>query len=138
MKAKRREKGDTNPSEPAKINEIRCEATFALEALVVLVRRQVEAIEAPVAAWRPFGSLVFSIVKRRGPSLPWRSLKAWMGTREVPVVDWSRRALRSAGHERNHAQNHSITRPVFSYPRLSVNRVHSFMSISVIPPDKQL
>ncbi len=44
-------------------------------------------------------------------------LEALTYTREVPVVNWSRRILRFAGHERRRAKNHSITRSVFSYPR---------------------
>ncbi len=51
---------------------------------------------------------LFSIVGRRRLSLPLGVLEAIDVTREVPVVNWSRRNLRSAGHER-HAQNHSIT-----------------------------
>ena len=63
------------------------------------------------------GSPLFSIVNRRGPSEPCRSLKPFTGTRDVPVVNCSRRALRSVGHDRRHCQNHSITWSVFSYPR---------------------
>jgi len=59
---------------------------------------------------------LFSIVGRRGLSLPLGVLEAIDGTHKVPVVNWSRHNLRSTGHER-HAKNHSITRSVILNPR---------------------
>lgn len=45
-------------------------------------------------------SPAFSIVKRRGPSLPCRSLNPLTGIREVPVVNCSSRDFFSASHDR--------------------------------------
>lgn len=42
----------------------------------------------------------FSIVKRRGPSEPWRSLKPLTGIREVPVANCKRRDFCSASQLR--------------------------------------
>ena len=44
----------------------------------------------------------FSMVKRRGPSEPWRSLKPLTGMREVPVANCRRRDFCSASQLRMH------------------------------------
>ncbi len=44
----------------------------------------------------------FSMVKRRGPSLPWRSLKPLTGIREVPVANCNRRDFCSESQLRIH------------------------------------
>jgi hypothetical protein len=93
-----------NNSEERK-NALGCEADFPLQAVTVLVWRQVKAIEASVAAWET----------ARVAALDRNAARSMEILEDVDghVMVRSRRALRSAGH----AQNHLITISVLSYSR---------------------
>ena len=101
---------------------------FLSEGVVGFVFREIETIEAGarISGWEDrmpgkgagdtsdgfpyqvcdlgnaFSAPDFSIVKRLGPSLPWRSLKPLTGIREVPVANWRRRDFCSASQLRIH------------------------------------
>lgn len=90
---------------------------LVVQRFVGLVRGQIETIEARKGQsrgtskgddrthqvcdlGRAAGSPDFSMVNRRGPSEPWRSLNPLTGMREVPVVNWRRRDFCSASQLR--------------------------------------